>query len=513
MPTALFSLSDKTGLITFTRELDALGWDFLASGGTARALREADLPVTDIAEYTGSPEILGGRVKTLHPAVHGGILARTTDEDAAELDKINARYIDLVACNLYPFEQTVGKRHVTLAEVIENIDIGGVTLIRAAAKNHTRVTVVTDAADFPEILKEIQVQGSVSLKTRGRLAVKAYAHTADYDAAITKYLSEQLVYDTGHLTSLEHHPLRLTLYPIQTLRYGENWHQTAEIYGYTPNVGPMGGHLLQGKPLSYNNMLDLDAAWRAAVSFQRPTVVIVKHLSPCGVASGDTLGHAYLHALASDPVSAFGGVIAVNRPFDAGIANQIGDLFVECIVAPGFTPEAKEILGKKKNLRLLEIHDISVEPEYELRSITRGMLRQSLDFGDPEGTEWTVPTERQPTEAEWEALRFAWITCQHVKSNAIVFAVGEATVGIGGGQPNRVDCVKIAAERAGEKSKGAVMASDAFFPFPDSVEQAAKHGITAIIQPGGSKRDDLSIEACNQHEITMVFTGVRHFRH
>lgn len=343
--------------------------------------------------------------------------------------------------------------------------------------------------------------------------MKAFAHTADYDAAITKYMSEQLVYDTGHLTTLENHPLRMTLYPIQTLRYGENWHQTAEIYGYTPNAGPMGGHLLQGKPLSYNNMLDLDAAWRAAVSFERPTVVIVKHLSPCGIASGDTLGHAYAPALASDPVSAFGGVIAVNRPFDAGIASQIGDLFVECIAAPGFTPEAKEIMSKKKNLRMLEMPDTSVEPEYELRSITRGFVRQSLDFGDPAGTEWTSPTERQPTQAEWDALRFAWVACQHVKSNSIVFAVGEATVGIGGGQPNRVDCVKIAAERAGEKSKGAVMASDAFFPFPDSVEEASKYGITAIVQPGGSLKDDLSIEACNKHGIAMVFTGVRHFRH
>ncbi|GAB4581606.1 MAG: bifunctional phosphoribosylaminoimidazolecarboxamide formyltransferase/IMP cyclohydrolase [Anaerolineales bacterium] len=513
MPTALFSLSDKTGLITFARGLIELGWTLLASGGTARALREADLPVTDIAEYTGSPEILGGRVKTLHPAVHGGILARATDEDAAQLGEINAKYIDLVACSLYPFEQTIGKRDVTLAEAIENIDIGGVTLIRAAAKNHARVTVVTDAADFPEVLQEIQTHGGPSLKMRARLAVKAFAHTADYDAAITKYLSEQLTYDTGRLTPLENHPLRLTLYPIQTLRYGENWHQTAEIYGYTPNAGPMGGHLLQGKPLSYNNMLDLDAAWRAAVSFERPSVVIVKHLSPCGVACDDTLGEAYPRAFASDPVSAFGGVVAVNRPFDAGIANQLGDLFLECIAAPGFTPEAMEILSKKKNLRLLAMPDTSVEPEHELRSITRGFVRQSLDFGDPVGTEWKVVTERQPTPEEWAAMRFAWIACQHVKSNSIVFAVGEATVGIGGGQPNRVDCVKIAAERAGEKAKGAVMASDAFFPFPDSVEMAAKYGITAIVQPGGSVRDDLSIEACNKYGMAMVFTGVRHFRH
>ena len=500
MPTALFSLSNKTGLIDFARQLHALGWDFLASGGTAKTLREANLPVTDVAKYTGSPEILSGRVKTLHPAVSGGILARDTAADTHDLAVINARAIDLVACNLYPFKETIANPDVDLAKAVENIDIGGVSLIRAAAKNFSRVTALTDIADYQRVLSEIQVNGNTALETRRYLANKAFAHTRDYDAAITAYLTG----DPG---------LSIQLHPIQTLRYGENWHQEAELYAYSSDAGPMGGALLQGKPVSYNNMLDLDAAWRAAVSFDDPTVVIVKHLSPCGIASADTLAEAYIPALECDPVSAFGSVIAVNRPLDEGIAQKLGDLFVECIVAPGFTQKALETLSKKSSLRLLEMPDTSVEPLYEYRSVVRGMLRQSLDVGDPEGVEMQVATQRQPTDEEWQSLKFAWKACQHVKSNAIVFVSGQATVGIGGGQPNRVDCVDIAANRSGAKSQGAVMASDAFFPFPDAVEAAAKHGIRAIIQPGGSVRDKLSIEACDRHGIAMVFTGVRHFRH
>jgi len=500
MPTALFSLSDKTGLVNFAKGLNALGWDFLASGGTARVLREANLPVMSVAEYTGSPEILGGRVKTLHPAVAGGLLSRDTNADIDDLELINARPIDLVACNLYPFQQTISKTDVNLAEAVENIDIGGVTLIRSAAKNFARVTVLTDAADYDQVLEEIQTHKGTPFETRRRLAEIAFTYTRDYDTAISAYL-------TGDKT------LDIKLYPIQTLRYGENWHQEAVWYGFSPDEGPMGGTLIQGKPVSYNNVLDLDAAWRAAVSFDRPTVVIVKHLSPCGIASADILAEAYTPALESDPVSAFGSVVAVNRPFDAQIAQKLGDLFVECIVAPGFNKDAQVILAEKKNIRLLEIPDTRIEPLHELRSVVRGMLRQSLDTGDPEEAEWKIVTEKQPTEDEWISLKFAWKACQHVKSNAIVFVQGEATVGIGGGQPNRVDCVGIAHSHAGGKSKGAVMASDAFFPFPDTVEVAAKYGINAIIQPGGSLRDESSIEACNLHGIAMVFTGVRHFRH
>ena len=500
MPTAIFSLSDKSGLIEFAQELNQLGWKFLASGGTAHLLRDSGLPVTGVATYTQSPEILDGRVKTLHPAIAGGILARDLPKDYADLELIEAQLIDLVVCNLYPFEETIANPETPFETAVENIDIGGVTLIRAAAKNFKRVTVLTDMVDGPAILAELKSDGQTSLELRRKLAEKAFTHTRDYDTAIAGFL-------TGDESSSLH------IYSQQTLRYGENWHQEAALFGYTQHSGPMGGKLLQGKPISYNNMLDLDAAWRAVVSYERPTVVIVKHLSPCGIASADMLAEAYPLAFESDPVSPFGGIIAVNRSCDAALITAIGDLFVECLVAPGFTPEALELLAKKKNLRVLDMPDKAIEPRYEYRSVVRGMLRQSLDVGDPEDTEWQVVTERRPTPAELRDLKFAWLACQHVKSNAIVFAKNEATIGIGGGQPNRIDCVGIATNRAGEKSKGAVLASDAFFPFADVVAAADKLGITAIIQPGGAKRDQLSIEACNQHGMAMVFTGVRHFRH
>lgn len=500
MPLALFSVSDKRGSVEFAQELNNLGWEFLASGGTAKVLRAAGLPVTDVASYTGSPEILEGRVKTLHPAVAGGLLARATETHAQDLERIGARLIDLVACNLYPFQAAVARNGVSMEESIENIDIGGVTLLRAGAKNFQRVTVVANPEDYETVLAELNANGEVSLDTRRRLAEKAFALTADYDAAIARYL-------TGE------HSINLRLYPVQKLRYGENSHQEAHLFNYAPASGPMGGELLQGKALSYNNLLDLDTAWRAAISFDRPTVCIVKHLSPCGIASANSLTDAYEAALESDPVSAFGGVIAVNRLFDVGIAEKLGDLFVECIAAPDYNAGALNLLSQKGNLRLLKLAGSGRENGYEYRSVFAGMLRQSLDLGDPEGTAWKVVTGREPTPEEWRGLRFAWKACQYVKSNAIVLARGEATLGIGGGQPNRVDCVQIAAQRAGAKSKGAVMASDAFFPFPDSVETAALHGVTAIIQPGGSVRDDLSIEACNNHNIAMIFTGVRHFRH
>ncbi len=500
MPKAILSVHNKSGLLDFARGLEALNWTLIASGGTARLLRESGLTVTEVAEYTHSPEILGGRVKTLHPAIHGGLLARDTQADQQELQNLNWDYIDLVTVNLYPFEETIARPGVTEEDAIENIDIGGVTLIRAAAKNHSRVTLLCDPADYASVLAELQA-GSVSQETRKRLALKGFAHTAHYDAAISAYFSGA------------DQPLSLNLYPISSLRYGENPHQHATLYSYDAQTGPLGGKVLQGKALSYNNILDLDAAWKGAVSFERPTVCIVKHLSPCGIASGDSLAAAFPLALACDPISAFGGVIATNRPFDADIAASLGELFVECIAAPGFSPEALEILAKRKNLRLVWMPDTSVSPLYELRSVNQGMLRQSLDLGDPQGAEWKVVSQRQPTEAEWQALRFAWKACQHVKSNSIVFAQGEATVGIGGGQPNRVDCVRIAATRSGEKARGAVMASDAFFPFTDSVEEGIKAGITAIVHPGGSVRDAESIALADANGLAMVVTGVRHFRH
>jgi phosphoribosylaminoimidazolecarboxamide formyltransferase/IMP cyclohydrolase len=511
MPVALISVSDKTGLVEFAGGLARCGWGLLASGGTAAALRQAGLAVQEIAEYTRSPEILGGRVKTLHPAVHAGILARALPEDDADLLKITAQRIDLVVVNLYPFVQAISRPGATLAEAVENIDIGGVALIRAAAKNHARVAVVADPADYPAVLGEIEAGGEVSAPTRSRLAARAFRLTAAYDAAIAGYLGGQEtpadpLADPGR-------PLELRLHPVQTLRYGENPHQGAALYGYQPGSGPLGGSVLQGKALSYNNLLDLDAAWRAALSFERPAVAIVKHLSPCGIACADSLAAAFPAALACDPVSAFGGVIASNRPCEAGFAAALGDLFVECIAAPGFSPQALEILSGRKNLRLVDMPGLALSPGFELRSVNGGVLAQSPDLGDPPGAEWRVVSARQPTEDELAALRFAWKACQHVKSNAIVFAQGEATVGIGGGQPNRVDCVRIAAARAGERARGAVMASDAFFPFPDSIEEAARAGVTAVVSPGGSLRDEQAIAAADAHGLAMIFTGVRHFRH
>jgi len=503
MPTALLSVHDKTGLIDFAHGLCALGWTLIASGGTAKALRDQQLPVTEVADHTRSPEILGGRVKTLHPAIHGGLLARATDTDRADLQRVHADYIDLVAVNLYPFEATIAKPNVTLEDAIENIDIGGVALMRAAAKNHQRVTLICDPADYGAALAELQ-SGVITDATRRRLALKGFAATAHYDSAISNYLAS--------LSELAA-PLALTLHPVQALRYGENPHQAATLYAYRAGDGPLGGQVLQGKELSYNNLLDLDAAWKGAVAFERPTICIVKHLSPCGIASHDQLAEAYRAAFACDKVSAFGGVIASNRVFDGDTATALGDLFAECIAAPGFTDEARAILAKKKNCRLVAMPDLAVEPRFELRSITRGVLRQDLDLGDPENGDWKVVSQRQPTTAEWAALRFAWKACQHVKSNAIVFAQGEATVGIGGGQPNRVDCVRLAAERASDKARGAVMASDAFFPFPDSVTLAAQAGIAAIVHPGGSVRDADSIAAADAAQVALVVTGVRHFRH
>ena len=499
MPKALLSVFDKTGLVDFARGLVDLGWELLASGGTAKLLSQNNLQVTEVADYTGSPEILGGRVKTLHPAIHGGLLARNTPEDFAQLASLGWAPIDLVVVNLYPFEATIAKPDVSLADAIEQIDIGGVALIRAAAKNNDRVTLVCDPADYPVVLQKIKA-GAQDQTLRSQLALKGFRLTSHYDQAIANYLEGK---------SAE----ALTLYPVQPLRYGENPHQSATLLGFKANETPLGGEVLHGKELSYNNLLDLDAAWRAVVSFKKTSIVIVKHLSPCGMASDDDQLKAYQAALASDPVSAFGGIIAANRKLTAATATAISDLFVECVIAPDFDEEAQTILMKKKNLRLVKMPNLEVEPKVEYRSVVRGLLRQDIDFGDVTQENWHCVTEKQPTEAEMAAMKFAWTACQHVKSNSIVFAKGEATIGIGGGQPNRVDCVRIAKQRAGDKSVGCVMASDAFFPFPDSVEEAARFGITSIVQPGGSVRDQESIDLCDSKGMSMVFTGYRHFRH
>lgn len=505
MPIALLSVSNKSGLVEFARALSGLGWELVASGGTARTLRKAELEVTDVAQVTGAPEMLGGRVKTLHPAIHAGILARPSEDDRAELQEHNLKEINMVVCNLYPFRQTVARPDVSLNEAIEQIDIGGVTLLRAAAKNFARVIVVCDPADYPDIAAALRDKGFVSTARRGALARKAFALTAQYDAAITNYLAGQAGIDLPPMLSP-------TYTKTQAMRYGENPHQAAALYAPNATTGPLGGVLLQGKALSYNNMLDLDAAWQAVQSFDAPAVVIVKHLSPCGIAAAPNLADAFPAALASDPVSAFGGVVAANREFDEATAKALGDLFVEAIAAPAFSPAARDILAGRQNCRLLEIPE-PVMPAVELRTICGGVLAQQRDTGDPDEAKWEVVTDRAPTPAEMDALHFAWQACRHVKSNAIVLAQGTATVGIGGGLPSRVDAVKLAATKAGKQARGAVMASDAFFPFPDGIEAAAAAGVTAVVQPGGSVRDEQVIEAANRLGLAMVFTGVRHFRH
>jgi phosphoribosylaminoimidazolecarboxamide formyltransferase/IMP cyclohydrolase len=521
MPIALLSVSDKTGLADLAQGLRDLGWRLVASGGTARSLSELDLAVTDVAELTGAPQMLGGRVKTLHPVVHAGILARPTQADMSELTAHAIQPIDLVACNLYPFQDTATSPGVSLTDAIEQIDVGGVTLLRAAAKNFTRVTVVCDPNDYAPVLAELRTHGAVSAETRQRLAVKAFAHTRDYDTAIEAYLRQvQPPASSGAplwgspqplASSLPQH-LAISLPLAQDMRYGENPHQVAALYA-PPGSGPLGGRLLQGKPLSYNNLLDLDAAWCAALSFDQPTIVIVKHLSPCGIASAERLAAAFPAALASDPVSAFGGVIAANQAIDAATAGKMHDLFVEVIAAPGFDDAALDFYAQHKpGCRLVAVSG-PVEEQWALRSVTGGVLVQSIDQGDPPGAQWRVVSQRRPTAVEMAALRFAWIACQHVKSNAIVLARDYATVGIGGGLPSRVDAVKLAVAKAGERARGAVMASDAFFPFPDGIEAAAEAGVMAVVQPGGSVRDEAAIAAADRLGLAMVFSGVRHFRH
>jgi phosphoribosylaminoimidazolecarboxamide formyltransferase/IMP cyclohydrolase len=504
MPTALLSVWDKTDLVTLAAKLKGAGWELIASGGTARMLSVAGFVVKPVSGVTGEPEMLDGRVKTLHPAIHAGLLARDTEADRAELEARGWSPIDLVVVNLYPFEEVVSQPGVSVEKAIEHIDIGGVALLRAGAKNYQRVTVLSDPRDYPEDLAILE-----DADFRLSMARKAFAYTTRYDAAIERYLAGL----AGAPESLE-----LTLYPAQALRYGENPHQRAALYSQQPDDAPMGGRLLQGKPLSYNNLLDLDAAWRAVVAFHDPAVVVVKHNSPCGVAVASLAEGALGPAIASDPVSAFGSVIACNREIDAAFVKGLQDLFVECIVAPGFTAEALAGFVQRKSLRLLQMPDLELATSFELRSIVGGYLWQTLDRGDPpEASAWKVVTQRSPTDQEVADLEFAWRACQYVKSNAVVLAGSDQdlrfTVGIGGGQPNRVDCVRIAGERAGERARGSVLASDAFFPFPDGVESAAALGVTAIVQPGGASRDEEVIAAADRYDMAMLFTGVRHFRH
>ncbi|MDL1901330.1 bifunctional phosphoribosylaminoimidazolecarboxamide formyltransferase/IMP cyclohydrolase [Anaerolineae bacterium CFX9] len=511
MPRALLSVYDKYNLIDFATALVQQGFDLVASGGTEKLLLNANLPVTSVEHLTGVAEILGGRVKTLHPAVHAGILARDREDDLEDLRRYGYAPINLVVCNLYPFQETVSKPGVTLQDAVEEIDIGGVTLLRAAAKNFLHTVVVCDPEDYGRVAEGLRA-GGVSLALRRELAVKAFAHTRDYDTAIHAFLSQDIMQSELADELPEH--LSIGLHRVEVLRYGENPHQMAGYYSRRPNMGPLGGTVLGGKQLSYNNILDLDAAWRAVCAFNQPAVVIVKHLTPCGVGRSASLADAFPLALASDPVSAFGGVIAVNRMVDDDFVEALGTLFVEAIAAPAFSASAQQTLNeRRKNCRLLQIPSAYDGIDLEVRSVHRGILVQRTDLGDPAGITFKTVTQRAPTDAEVSALKFAWKAVQHVKSNAIVLAVDGATVGIGGGLSSRIDAVKLAIEKAGERARGSVMASDAFFPFGDSIEEAARAGVTAVIQPGGSIRDNEVIQAADQAGIAMVFTGTRHFRH
>ncbi|MBZ5502609.1 MAG: bifunctional phosphoribosylaminoimidazolecarboxamide formyltransferase/IMP cyclohydrolase [Acidobacteriia bacterium] len=518
---ALISVYDKSGVVQFARELVSLGIEVVSTGGTARLLREAGIGVRDVAELTGWPEMLGGRVKTLHPKVHGGILfQRGKEEDRKQAAEHSIVPIDLVVVNLYPFSATAARPGVTPEELIENIDIGGPAMVRSAAKNFQSVGVVTDPADYPAVAAELRERRELSLATRLALARKAYARTARYDGEIATEL-ERLAANAGvTIGPLEKLPERIhvALERRQAMRYGENPHQAAALYvpaGH-PVAGLAGAKQLQGKELSYNNLVDLDAAWALAREFSRPAVAIIKHNNPCGAAEQESLREAYVQALACDPVSAFGGVLAFNRPLDAATAEELGKLFVECIVAPGYEPAALKVFASKKNLRLLELPREAAPEELELKRISGGVLVQEQDRHELVESDLKVATERAPTDAERRALLFGWKVAKHVKSNAIVFAGEGRTVGVGAGQMSRVDSVKIAvikAATAGLSLAGSVVASDAFFPFPDGVEEAGKAGATAIIQPGGSLRDADVIAAANRLGMAMLFTGVRHFRH
>jgi phosphoribosylaminoimidazolecarboxamide formyltransferase/IMP cyclohydrolase len=522
-PLALISTSDKTGLEPFARQLvETFGFDLISSGGTAKRLAEAGLPVMKVSDYTGSPEILGGRVKTLHPKIHGGILARRSlAEDEADLDANNIRPIDLVVVNLYPFEQTIAQPEVTLPEAIEQIDIGGPTMLRAAAKNHAYLTVLCNPDQYAGYLEELtENKGQVSPQFRAACARQAFWHTATYDNAIATYLTEQA--ETAEVQPSKEEgsfPQRYTLSGLQrqALRYGENPHQPAAWYqiGNSP-TGWAAAQKLQGKDLSYNNLVDLEAARRIIAEFpadQQPAAAILKHTNPCGVALGDSLLTAYEKAFAADSVSAFGGIVALNQPIDASTAEALTKTFLECVVAPGCEPEAQDLLTRKGNVRVLVLPDLIHGPSQTVRAVAGGFLVQDSDDHPENLLDWQVVTERQPNAAEMEELLFAWRIVKHIKSNAILVTCDRTTAGVGAGQMNRVGSVQIALAQAGEKAQGAVLASDGFFPFDDSVRTAAAAGITAIVQPGGSRRDEDSIKAANELGLVMAFTGIRHFLH
>lgn len=508
---ALLSVSNKTGLIDLARRLvEEFEFDLISSGGTAQALKDAGLPVTKVADYTGSPEILGGRVKTLHPRIHGGILARRdVASDVADLESNQIRPIDLVVVNLYPFESTIAKPGVTLAEAVEQIDIGGPAMLRASSKNFAHLTVLCDPGQYDEYLQELrQNNGEASLEFRQQAALRGFLHTANYDQAIASYLSQQ-----SPESLPQQHSLGGT--QLQSLRYGENPHQPAAWYqtGTTP-TGWTAAKKLQGKELSYNNLVDLEAARRIIAEFtDTPAATIIKHTNPCGTALGNTIVEAYQKAFNADSTSAFGGIVALNRPIDAATASELTKTFLECVIAPDCDGEAQKILAKKSNVRILTLADLGSGAKTLIKQIAGGFLVQAADDIIADPSTWQVVSDRQPTAEELAELLFAWKVCKHVKSNAIVITSDRTTLGVGAGQMNRVGSTKIALEQAGDKAKGAILASDGFFPFDDSVRTAAAAGITAIVQPGGSLRDQDSIKAANELGLLMVLTGVRHFLH
>jgi phosphoribosylaminoimidazolecarboxamide formyltransferase / IMP cyclohydrolase len=511
---AILSVTDKTGLVDFARKLSALGIELISTGGTAKLLREAGVTVKDISELTGFPEMLDGRVKTLHPKVHGGILHRREDpKHVAALAEHGIAPLDIVVVNLYAFEKTAAKPGVAFEELIENIDIGGPSMIRSAAKNFQDVAIVTSPSDYDLIADELSRSGgTLSHETKWRLAQKAFATTAAYDSAIATTL-ECISPDKVEVSESSSFPntLRFQFHKTLDLRYGENPHQKAAMYSDGSGVGVANAHQLQGKELSYNNIVDLQAAWDLAQEFDEPVCAIIKHTNPCGTATGKTLAEAYKRALECDPVSAFGGVIGVNRPIDAEAAEEMHKLFLEVIAAPAFDEAAKAKFASKKNLRLVEVK--AANQKWVLKNVSGGLLVQDSDIRPLQDADLRVVTKRAPTPEETRALLFAWKVCKHVKSNAIVYARDGQTVGVGAGQMSRVDSAKIGAMKAQLPLKGTVAASDAFFPFPDGVEEIAKAGATAIIQPGGSQRDPEVIAAADRLGLAMLFTGVRHFRH
>ncbi|MDH5640909.1 MAG: bifunctional phosphoribosylaminoimidazolecarboxamide formyltransferase/IMP cyclohydrolase [Nitrospira sp.] len=511
---ALISVSDKTGVIEMAKGLEAMGAEILSTGGTAKALRDAGVKVTDVAAYTGSPEILDGRVKTLHPKIHGGLLGRrSVPAHVEQMTQHNIGPIDVVVVNLYPFEATIAKPTCHFEEAIENIDIGGPSMLRSAAKNHDDVLVVVDPMDYTRVLDAVN-GNTVTRELRRQLAMKVFQHTARYDSLIAGYLEKQVQSGETKFPQL----LSLQFELAETLRYGENPHQQGAFYrelrSNEPSVSR--GKILHGKAMSYNNFLDANSALELAKEYDECAVTIIKHNNPCGVALGATPVEAYVKARETDPVSAFGGVIAFNRPVDLAAAKEITSTFVEVVIAPGFADDALAELKRKKDLRLLDVGALTKVPQdgYDLKKLVGGLIVQDRDLGVlTDLKSLKVPTVRPPTEEEYAACAFAWKVCKHVKSNAIIYAKPGQTVGIGAGQMSRVDSVKLAAMKAQMPVKGCVMASDAFFPFRDGLDAAAQAGITAVIQPGGSIRDAEVVKAADEHGMAMILTGMRHFRH